>query len=226
MPYKRSCLNYISNNTMAKKTGELKVALVGSYPPPYGGVSIHVQRLHAQCLDNHIQCTVFNNSRYVKRVKHILNLSRVWNWPRILISRQDIIHVHTTSMHWKIPALFFYLAKIKGAKFILSYHSLRYNAQDFSLPGRKMIRVILTSAARCIADSWEIKEGLLSLGAKPERISVIPAFLPPAINQRKIDEIPREVREFMESHTPVISAGAFRVVLYNGQDRYGIDMCI
>jgi glycosyltransferase involved in cell wall biosynthesis len=211
---------------MSKWSGELKVALVGIYPPPYGGVSVHVQRLHARCLSNNIRCTVYDVSRRVKKAQNVVNVTRIWNWPRILASRQDVIHVHTTSMHWEIPAIFYYLARIKGSKYVLSYHSLRYSPQDFSPPGRWMMKVILSSAAHCIAVNPEIRDGLIALGARTDKISVIPAFLPPAANLHKIDEIPREVRDFMENHSPVISAGAFRMVFHDGQDRYGIDMCI
>jgi len=129
-------------------------------------------------------------------------------------------------MHWKIPAFFFYLSKIKGAKFILTYHSLRYSASDFSPLGRKMIRTILKSASHCIATNSEIEGGLISLGAKAKRISVIPAFLPPVKNNQEITEIPQEVWNFIDSHTPVISANAFRIGISYGQDRYGVDMCI
>jgi glycosyltransferase involved in cell wall biosynthesis len=211
---------------MEKQTGELKVALVGPYPPPYGGVSIHVQRLHGQSAANNIISTVFDNTRHVKKVRGVLNLSRFWNWPRVLFSRQDIIHVHTTSTHWIIPALFYYVAKLKGASFVISFHSLRYGARDFGIIGSRMIKKILSSASHCIADSPDIKKGLISLGARTGSISIIPAFLPPTVYKRTIDEIPREVTDFMASHSPVITAGAFRAVLYQGVDRYGIDMCI
>jgi len=199
---------------------------VGVYPPPYGGVSIHVHRLHALCLDNNIRGTVWDISRRVKNARNVVNMSRPWNWLRVLTCRQDVIHVHTTGMHWIIPALFYYLARITGAEYIVSYHSLRFGPRDFNALGRRVLKKVLSSASRCIADSPEIRESLIALGALPEKISVIPAFLPPAANQRKIDEIPGEVRNFMENHEPVISAGAFRVVFYEGQDRYGIDMCI
>ena len=213
-------------DAMNKQANELKLALVGSYPPPYGGVSTHVQRLQAQCLSNNIRCMVFATTSHARRAQRVLKLSRVMDWPLILTSRQDIIHVHNTSMHWKIAAFFFYLSKIKRAKFIMSYHSFRYGARDFSPPGRKMVRVMLKSASHCIADSAEIKAKLISMGAKPERISVIPAFLTPAKNERETDSIPREIWDFIDSHTPVISAGAFRIGISDGQDRYGIDMCI
>jgi len=56
---------------MDKRANVLKVALVGVYPPPYGGVAIHVQRLQAECLNNNIRCTVFNTNRYVKKAQHV-----------------------------------------------------------------------------------------------------------------------------------------------------------
>lgn len=211
---------------MSKRSGALRVALVGIYPPPYGGVSIHVQRLHARCPDNNIRCTVFDVSRHVKKAQNVLNLTRIWNWPRIMASRQDIIHVHTTNMHWVIPIIFFYLAKMKGAAFVLSYHSLRYGESDFGFPGLKMTKSMLKSASHFIAINSDIKEKILSMGARPEKVSVIPAYLPPVIKEDEIAEIPQSVWAFMAGHTPLISANAFAITKYNGEDLYGIDMCI
>src|SRR4030042_3111377 len=119
----------------------LKVALVGVYPPPYGGVSVHIQRLLAGCPGNDISCTVFDVSRSVKKVPGVVNISRFWNWPRFLFSRQDIVHVHTSAVNWVIPVIFFYLARIKGAAFVLSYHSLRNDCADFGAPGLKMMKI-------------------------------------------------------------------------------------
>jgi glycosyltransferase involved in cell wall biosynthesis len=211
---------------MSKRSERIKVAQVGIYPPPYGGVSIHIQRLHDICLDNGIRCTVFDVSRQVKKAPDVVNISRPWNWLRVLASRQDVIHVHTTGMHWIIPALFYYLARISGAKFFLSYHSLRYKPADFDWLGRRVLKAVLSSASRCIAINTEIKEKLIALSAGPENVSVIPSFLPPAKKESEIAAIPREVREFMDRHKPVISASAFRAVVHEGIDRYGIDMCL
>jgi glycosyltransferase involved in cell wall biosynthesis len=205
---------------------KLKVALIGVYPPPYGGVSVHVQRLLAGCLDNDIRCVVFDNGRHVKKVKHVFNLSRIWNWLRFLASRQDIVHVHTSSINWVIPVIFFYLARMKGAGFVLSYHSLRNSESDFGVLGLKMMKTMLRSTSHCIAINSEIKEKLVSMGARPEKVTVIPAYLPPVIKEEEIGEIPPDVWDFMERHTPLISANAYAIVKYRGQDLYGIDMCV
>ena len=185
---------------------KLKVALIGVYPPPYGGVSIHIQRLLAGCLGNNISCTVFDASRRVKKVPGVVNISRIWNWLRFLASGQDIVHVHTSAINWVIPVIFFYLARIKGAGFVLSYHSLRNDCGDFGTLGLKMMKAMLKSASHCIAISSDIKEKLVSMGARPERVSIIPSYLPPVIKEEEIAEIPQNVWDFMAGHTPLISA--------------------
>ncbi len=129
-------------------------------------------------------------------------------------------------MHWILPAFFYYLARITGAKYVLSYHSLRYGPRDFSPLGRRVLKTILSSAAWCIATNTEIMEKLITLGAVAERVNVVPSFLPPVKKESEIAAIPREVSDFMDGHKPVISASAFRVIIYEGIDRYGIDMCL
>ena len=71
-----------------------------------------------------------------------------------------------------------------------------------------------------------IKEKIISLGIAPENIEVIPSFIPPTVREEEIAEIPQEVWAFMNSHNPVISANAYRIIFYNNQDLYGIDMCV
>ncbi len=204
----------------------LRVALVGVYPPPYGGVSIHIQRLLAGCLNNGIRCMVWDRSWHAKKDRNVLNFFHIWNWPRVLFSRQDIIHVHTVDRNWQIPEFFRCLAAMKRARLVVSYHALRHNPQDFSRPGRRMTKDVLKSAAHIIAVSPVIKEKLLSLGAPPEKVSVVPAYLPPVIKEEEIAEVPREVWTFMAGHRPLICGNAFAIIRDKGEDLYGIDMCI
>jgi glycosyltransferase involved in cell wall biosynthesis len=204
----------------------LRVALVGVYPPPYGGVSIHIQRLLAGCLDNNIQCTVFDRSLRAKKAQNVLNYLRFWNWPRILASHQDIIHVHVVDRNWQIPEFFRCLAAMKRARLVVSYHALRHSPLDFSRLGRRMTNDILKSAAHCIAINSEIKLKLVTLGAMPEKVSIVSPYLPPVIKEEEIAAVPPEVWTFMANHTPIISANAFAIIRDKGEDLYGIDMCI
>jgi glycosyltransferase involved in cell wall biosynthesis len=89
-----------------------------------------------------------------------------------------------------------------------------------------MTKDILKSAAHCIAVNLEIKRKLVSLGAMPEKVSIVSPYLPPVIKEEEIAAVPPEVWTFMANHTPLISANAFAIIRDKGEDLYGIDMCI
>jgi glycosyltransferase involved in cell wall biosynthesis len=71
-----------------------------------------------------------------------------------------------------------------------------------------------------------VKKSLVDLGAKEEKMRVIPAYITPVVRGEDIDEIPGHVWDYINSHSPVISVSVSRLSLYNNQDLYGIDMCI
>jgi glycosyltransferase involved in cell wall biosynthesis len=66
------------------------------------------------------------------------------------------------------------------------------------------------------------------LGIKPENVNeqVIPGFIPPIVKAEEIAQISQEVWDFIHSHSPILTANAFRISFYDGQDLYGIDLCI
>ena len=73
-----------------KKVRKFKIALIGSYPPPYGGVSVHIQRLHSNLLKNNIQSHVYNISSSVNGAENVLNMKQLSNWIRIIFIKKDI----------------------------------------------------------------------------------------------------------------------------------------
>jgi glycosyltransferase involved in cell wall biosynthesis len=204
----------------------LKVALIGVYPPPYGGISVHIQRLLTGCRENDMHCSVFDHSRDVKKAEGVFSLRSPRGWFRFLFYGYDVVHTHVSGKAWLVPAVFFFLAKIKGAEYVLSYHSLRVTGKEFGIMGRRLMKMVLKSSSHCIAISGDIKDKLIAMGARPDRISVINAFLPPAVKEEEIAKMPRETRDFMAAHEPVISANAYALVKYRGEDLYGADMCI
>ena len=61
---------------------------------------------------------------------------------------------------------------------------------------------------------------------KESRVTpVIPVFIPPNENGEE-SSIPQDIWGFIESHSPVITGNAYKIVFYNHIDLYGIDMCI
>lgn len=192
----------------------MKIALVGPYPPPYGGISIHVQRMKALLSEQDNLSVVFSRGS----VKRWL----VSNWYRCLAF--DVIHFHDTS--WKNRVLIGLLGFL-GFKVVLTIHgdSLKNQLNEGNWIQRGLVSFAIRHIARIICVKDEIRVLLLSLGVKPFNISVINAYLPPVFNHETT--IPQTIHNFIELHTPLIVANGFEVIPQSKEtDLYGIEMTI
>ena len=84
-----------------KRNDKLKVTLIGSYPPPYGGVSVHIQRLQTLLLNTGIQCIVYEYERcqHLKNNENVINIRKIKNWRHILNPTGSIIHTHNSGIN-------------------------------------------------------------------------------------------------------------------------------
>jgi len=208
----------------------LKIILVGGYPPPFGGVSAHCQRLMNLLLKNDVRCQIVDCSSELKNNDNVVNIREIRKLLGTFNQTNEIIHIHSAGIDSKkifgliILSL---LCQIRRIKLITTFHSL----SDFALKksnwlDKLFIKIFLNSTSHYIAVSQRVKDDLASLKFNPKKISVIPAFLPPTVKKQDIDEIPYEVWSFIDEHTPIITANAPHLEFYNDQDLYGTDMCI
>jgi len=207
----------------------MRIILIGAYPPPYGGVSIHIQRLHDLLLNSGFQCIVIHFSSSFKNSETVVNARKISSWRYVLNNSYGIVHIHSSGINLKkIVGFFlvFMLCKIRKNKFIVTFHSFREDVRHFGFFEKIMFKTFFNSVSRIIAVSSLIKNKLIFLGVDSNKILVIPAFLPPALKQNDIDEIPQEIWNFVNDHKPLISANAFRISFHKGQDLYGVDMCV
>jgi len=213
---------------MARKNKPLTIALLGSYPPPYGGVSIHIQRLKYELEKKGIKCVVYDflgEKNVPDDSVVVVRNPKKWLLKYLFTAKEDIIHVHTSD--WRLLAVIG-LMHLIGKKTIISIHgeSLKNSLIKGKWLQKLIIKFALKSSSFVIAVNTSIEQWCLSLGVKSDRVKVIPAFIPPNIKEEEIAEIPQEIWDFIENHSPIISANAFRIRFYNNQDLYGIDMCI
>ena len=221
----------ITTAEMVKKN--LKITLFGSYPPPFGGVSVHIKRLHFILLENNIQSHVYNFSSSVDEAKNILNMKKLTNWEKFLFIKKNISHVHTTGKHWLWVALYYVFSRINKSKLIISYHSLRYGYHDFNFFSRKVLLIIFNNTSHFIVSNSDIRKTIITLGANQNKISVIPPFLPPANSGNIEEKLPNQINNFIKNHQPVISAYAYSLrtpsLNLHGTDTidlYGIDLLV
>lgn len=216
---------------MNKRNDKQKIAIIGPYPPPYGGISVHIQRLKAQLERNGYECVVYemgrqgsNKSLPEENIIRVKSTKR-WLLKYFFFAKESVIHFHNPD--WRTRVIMG-LMGLLGKKTVISIHgeSLNDSLKGGSWLRRQIIKFALRHTSFIVTLNRQIEELVLSLGVKPERIAVIPSFIPPTVREEEIAEIPQEVWNFIDSHSPVISANAFKISFYNNQDLYGIDMCI
>jgi len=211
----------------------LKIALIGVYPPPYGGISVHIQRLNEQLKKKGFECIIYDlfGKRGIiqKNVKFVKN-SKVWMLKYFLGAKEDIVHYHggeLKSLYFlMILVLFSLFSVVRKKNVIFTIHSFKHNIHNINLLYRFIFWMVKKADICFIAIGPQIKKKIMSLGIEPKNIEVIPSFIPPAIREQDIAEIPNEIWDFMDNHSPVISANAAIISFYNNTDLYGIDMCI
>jgi glycosyltransferase involved in cell wall biosynthesis len=135
----------------------------------------------------------------------------------------DIIHYHGES--WLTRSLLL-LIKLRSKPIIYTFHSLRDDISSMAIYKRLLVRLVAKFGDHFIASGKGVKDALIYFGFPTEKISVVPPFLPPIIDEQDFAAIPKYVWSFINTHNPILTANAFRISFFHGEDLYGIDMCV
>jgi len=199
-----------------------KILFIGPYPPPLGGVSVHIKRithiLKKEGYNIHI-CNTSKNcqSRYI----NFFNLLK-----SIYLGNYDIIHIHGLSI--KTDLMIFLFKYLKKYKIYFTDHNPRLliNKNKFKT---YFINRFIVNLDYLIVVSDLILENYKKSGVKfPENIIVKNAFLPPPIEEaNQIEQTySDESKEFIKTHKPMLIANAYEVAFYRNIDLYGLDLCV
>ena len=193
----------------------VKVLLIGSYPPPLGGVSVFLKRYKLKLESEGHAVDVVDPTR-------LTNLRLLFELVRA--RRYDLISLHYPS----IPVLQVLQRLGLSGKTEVWDHNWRlletWSAQQLksynSFVGVCRQLVLVTPNLLAYYETHGIN--------LPGETRIQNAFLPPPQNEK--DEIlasyPEEVRHFLDQRRPLIVANAFKVVLEKGIDLYGLDLCV
>jgi len=212
-----------------KKPAGLRIGIIGSFPPPYGGVTVHVQRLMKK-LDmfdiDYVLYDILGKQRVSKENRIIcIKHPKLWMIKYFFSRNNEIVHNHTTD--WRGQVIIG-LMGLAGKKTISTLHSERLIKfwHDYSFIKRKVLQVALKSTTSLIVVNSNLKEFCLSIGVDPDRLFLIPAFIPPASEKEEINNLPNDIQDFLDTHYPILSANAFKIKFFKGEDIYGIDLCV
>ena len=195
--------------------------MVGSYPPPYGGQSIHILNLKNYLEENNIKCTVFNTGPNQKiKQDGVINISKM---PLLLLElfklHFDIVHVHVAgyqNFQKILPMLFYHYFFRK--KWIITFHSGKVREESANPFVRRLVNCTIATAHNIICVNKEIKKSILAQGISASKCIINPAF---SINSSFLGkELDENIDIFFKSHSPIISC----VGMYEPQ--YGFETAI
>jgi glycosyltransferase involved in cell wall biosynthesis len=204
---------------------DMKITIVGPYPPLFGGISVHVKRVKMFLEKKDIEVFVYNESKIGKdsdTIKKINNYRSLML--RILFNKSDIIHFHAINKYVR-ALLGFY--KIFGKKIVLTIHgeSLNIQLSESNRFIRKLLILSLRQLDAIICVNPLHKEQLINYGIDSRKLNVIPAYIDPIEDEKDFENIPQKVWDFIEGSNFLISANGW-IRKHNGEDLYGLDMLI
>lgn len=176
---------------MKNKAIKPKIILIGAYPPPIGGNSIHIKRLLEQCLSKGIPTIVldpysfpskndldevyrFKGNAFIRSIKLFLKIIEYHGYL--------IIHIHVSAMRrfffFAVPFIIFTI----GRKRIITIHSGSFQEQTESKSFfyRLWLNLILNRFNNIITVNDKQANYLIKkIKIKRDKINIIPAFIPP-----------------------------------------------
>lgn len=205
----------------------MKIDIIGTYPPPIGGTSIHLQRLYDICIKNGLEARILDTHGRECAEGDCRNIVHIKNYRKFMFkyffdASADIIHSHSHS--WVDRMVLTCKAKLCRQKIVFTFHSFRDEYAKFSLIQKFSVSVAKKLADYFIATSSHVGEKLEKWRVSREKISVInPFILPDDSIERNLDEeIESQIRDF----SYILCANASNNNHYAGQDLYGLDMCM
>ena len=196
----------------------MKLLLVGPYPPPHGGVSVHVAGLKERADRMGMPCRVLNSDRSAPDSRNYLRTRSSLQFINALVSHSFdgwTIHVHTNGHNTRswLVALACALAGIAGRKpSRLTLHSgmtPEYLADSIHRRWLAWMTCRMFGEITCV--SLRIRTALESLGLHPEKIEVAHAgneSIESSVSLVKTNgaEPIGDIAKWLQRHRPVLAA--------------------
>ncbi len=202
-----------------------RIAIIGTIPPPFGGVSIHIERKLALLERANIGFTVYEQSCKDDPNRNIVPfkpsvfsfLKLLWRMP------ERLVHFHTNRL--PVLAVAAWVLRFRRKNYIFTIHSeqpLRV-IRGANVITRLAYKNCLRNASHIICVSSTIEEFMLSIGVPQSRTAVIPAFLPPTEKETCPTNIPEEVNRFLERYNKTVGTHGWFGYFIDGVHVYSFD---
>ena len=182
-----------------------KILLIGPYPPPSGGVSIHIQRLLEKGRDHSgFEMAACDPRRL--RFNDREGARRNIFWGLSFFVSASIVHIHLAH-RWR--ALIGRVAKIFGKKVIFTLHSIRSASNSELKTLAEIGRVIH------VYPNEDANNGM-----------VIPAYIPPRVSREKVAGPPQEIQSLLDKAKLIVAVSTASKKQSQEEDIYGFDLVL
>ncbi len=200
----------------------MKILLIGGYPPPWGGITVHVRRFYQYCKKLEFECLIVDSINLIKKYNSpdIISIRNLFKILKIR-SKVDTVHFHVSAFG-NIYLIFLMIKYFSKPKRIITIHSGGFNKEFLKMSGfrRKILFQILKPMNGVICVNNKQKELLISESIiTSKKIKVIPAFIFPKVDGDKIEKETKYLITKWKRNTILITSG----YLF---EYYGYDMIL
>ena len=160
----------------------MRVLLVGDYPPPHGGVAVHVQQLHGFLRGRGVEVKVLDIGKGGRLAPDVIPARGAAQFGLRLaryVATGWTVHVHTSGNNpksWVLAGLVGGVPGPKSPRVITLHSGLLPDYLAASAARRNFARLALSGYSRVVAVSAAVKDALVGCGVPSEKVEVLPAF--------------------------------------------------
>lgn len=206
-------------------TPALKILLVGGYPPPYGGVTVHIQRLQHFLINSGLTCMVINHFDNGDSVSAgVINLhgnrfSKYFKlWTVIANSNAQIVHFHFSKLgNFIIGGKSIVKAAGKAIR-LATIHSGQFTMEFYQRD--RFYRILTVNLLKTFDHFIAVNNDQIDfytqvVGINPDQISLIPTFILPAQTQFTLDPaMASQVAELKKQCRWILMASGYLLPYY------------
>jgi glycogen(starch) synthase len=192
----------------------MKILLIGEFPPPYGGISVHVAGIQRELTAAGLTCRVLDIGRVRSPWKFAAALLRA-------VCQGWTPHLHTNGHNrksWMISFACGLAGKVRGGGLLTLHSGLAPRYLD-EMPtwARWCAARTCTLYNKVLCVSPAIQTAVVLAGVPLEQTETAPAFLPVSVPNVALDS---KLAKWIEQHQPLFSTALFF------RPEYGFDVLI
>ncbi len=200
------------------------MAIFGSYPPPYGGASMHSRRLRPLLESKGIDYTIYNAASDAADGKRVISVrrNRFWRLLKYLFTADESAFY---IMSPRLLAWFagLWLIQVRGKRVWIRLRNEQLIVWEKTSPLKcALAGFVLRRVHGVVCVSRALAQTASRFGVKENRILYTPGFLPPVIDEMHLSSTDPSLVHFADNHSPLLVANG-KVRQYNGNDLYGLD---